>query len=347
MAAELPVTCTRCVLPATFPGITFDAAGVCGYCQDAATAGSVAVARQQLRARMEAVIAASRGQGAYDCIVAFSGGKDSSYTLQSLVRTYQLRCLAVTIDNGFLSEQARTNCTTVTSALGVDFLMFRPAPTFMARMYRTSVTAGGVQSPAAIKRASAICNSCISMINTLMVTFAIQHEAPLIAGGYIGGQVPKDMAVLDLNLIQQERMRAPQQERYTQLFGPAAGHFFFIRQSLLQQQPNGHVTVINPMLTVALREEEILTTIQALGWQPSQDTGRHSSNCRLNDVGIALHYRQHGFHPYVLELAEQVRAGLMDRAEALDRVQHIPDLATLTPQLAQIGLRPDGTAASD
>lgn len=330
--------CTRCILPSTFPSLTFDAAGLCTYCQTALDLAALALERQQLRARMEAAIEQSRGKGEYDCIVAFSGGKDSSYTLMRLVREYHLNCLAITIDNGFIAEQARRNCHTVTEALGVDFTFFRPAPTFMANLYRTSVTTGGVQTPASIKRASAICNSCISLINNLMVKFALQYEAPLIAGGYIGGQVPKNMAVLDLNLIQQERMRAPQREKYLDLFGPAANQFFFIRQSLLQKQPEGRVMVINPMLTVAVREEEIIAAIQTLGWAPTTDTGRNSSNCRLNDLGIAIHYHQHQFHPYAFEIAEQVRYGLMSRAEALTKVQEIPAFAQLTPQMAQIGI---------
>lgn len=338
MHTESIQRCVKCILPATFPNITFDAAGLCTYCQTALDQAALAGERQNLRTRMEAAIEQSRGKGEYDCIVAFSGGKDSSYTLMRLVRDYGLRCLAVTIDNGFIAEQARRNCYTVTEALGVDFTFFRPAPNFMAQMYRTSVTTGGVQTPASIKRASAICNSCISLINNLMVKFAVQYEAPLIAGGYIGGQVPKNMAVLDLNLIQQERMRAPQREKYVDLFGPGANQFFFIRQSLLQKQPEGRVLVINPMLTVAVREAEIIAAIRTLGWTPTNDTGRNSSNCRLNDLGIAIHYHKHQFHPYAFEIAEQVRYGLMSRAEALEKVEDIPIFAHLTQQMEQIGI---------
>jgi hypothetical protein len=39
-----------------------------------------------------------------------------------------------------------------------------------------------------------------------------------------------------------------------------------------------------------------------------------------------------------MEVAEQVRYGLMDRAEALTRVQEIPDLARLTSQMEKIGI---------
>lgn len=342
MRADALQRCTNCILPATFPNITFGATGICNYCQAALDQNAMASERQSLRARMEAAIEANRGKGEYDCIVAFSGGKDSSYTLLRLVREYGLKCLAVTIDNGFISDQARRNCEHVTAALGVDFMLFRPAPDFMANMYRTSVTSAGtdasVQTPASIKRASAICNSCISLINNLMVKFALQYEAPIIAGGYIGGQVPKNMAVLDLSLLQQERMRAPQREKYTALFGPAAGQFFFIRESLLQKQPDAHVIVINPMLTIAISEEAIIAAIGELGWQRSLDTGRNSSNCRLNDLGIAIHYQRHQFHPYAFEIAEQVRYGLMDRAEALEKVTDIPAFADLSMQMEKIGL---------
>ena len=31
-------TCTKCVLPATFPGIIFDEEGVCNYCREYAAA---------------------------------------------------------------------------------------------------------------------------------------------------------------------------------------------------------------------------------------------------------------------------------------------------------------------
>ena len=341
MTIESRTYCTRCVLPATFPNITFDGAGLCNYCQATPVAGQLHAERQELRARMEAVIAQQRGKGEYDCIVAFSGGKDSSYTLMRLVQEYDLRCLAVTIDNGFVAEQARRNCHAVTAALGVDFMFFRPAPTFMNNLYRTSVVTGGVQTPASIKRASAICNSCISLINNLMVKFALQYDASMIAGGYIGGQVPKNMALLDLNLLQQEQMRAAMRPKYDALFGPAANQFFFIRQSLLDKQPEGRLFVMNPMLTLAVSEEEIIQTIRQLGWQPTTDTGRNSSNCRLNDLGIALHYRKHGFHPYAFEIAEQVRLGLMGRAEGLSRVQEIPLMSNLTAQIQQIGLGAD------
>ena len=109
--------CVRCILPDTFPGISFDPQGVCNYCQQASGREALAKEQHLLRSQLDALFGeakANRKSGsAYDVVVAFSGGKDSSYTLKLLRERYQLNCLAVTIDNGFLSESTFANCRTV------------------------------------------------------------------------------------------------------------------------------------------------------------------------------------------------------------------------------------------
>ncbi|MEE8171272.1 MAG: 7-cyano-7-deazaguanine synthase [Phycisphaerae bacterium] len=336
-----PKVCTRCVLPETFPGIRFDADGVCSMCRDAGSAESVDERREALRLRMEAAITERRGRGPYDCVVAFSGGKDSTYTLALLVNEYELNCLAVTVDNGFISRQAVKNCRTVTDRLGVDFMLFKPAPEFMNRMYRASATEAGIHAPAAIRRASSVCNSCIQLINTYMVKVALQNDVPIIAGGYIGGQVPGDAALIDLDPIAQARMGEQSLIRYTTHFGADAAKHMAVHEPLLQRTAGQTIAVINPLLTRAVTEAELLDSIGKIGWEPAKDTGRNSSNCMLNDLGIAIHHKRHGFHPYALEISEQVRSGLMSRDEALAKVADLPESADVAWQARKIGLPAD------
>ena len=56
----------------------------------------------------------------YDCVVGISGGVDSSFLLYLLKKKYQLRPLAVTLDNGWSSEIAVKNIKTMTDALDID-----------------------------------------------------------------------------------------------------------------------------------------------------------------------------------------------------------------------------------
>lgn len=328
--------CTRCVLPDTFPGISFDENGLCNFCAETPAASELEKRRFLLKEELEQVIFEHKGKAHYDCIVAFSGGKDSSYTLAQLVQTYGLNCLAVTIDNDFMANQARLNCKTITQALGVDHLMYTPTARFMNKMYTSSITAKDIHSKAAIKRASGICNSCINLINAYMIKTALQNGTFLIAGGYIGGQVPKDSAIMTINLQRKKQMDQIALKRYATYFGEEAYRYFGLDDSLYDQ--GDKITVINPMLTMHVSEEKIIAEIKALGWQPPKNTGKNSSNCLLNDLGIAIHQQQHGFHPYVFEISEQIRQGTLDRQTALEKIEKSRAFSSLSWQVEKIGL---------
>ena len=56
----------------------------------------------------------------YDCIVGVSGGTDSTYLLHLLVKEYNLRPLAITVDNGWSSDISVGNIKLITDKLGVD-----------------------------------------------------------------------------------------------------------------------------------------------------------------------------------------------------------------------------------
>ena len=153
-----------------------------------------------------------------------------------------------------------------------------------------------------------------------MLITALQKKVPLIAGGYLGGQVPKDAVALEVNLQNASKTRAEQVKQWKPQLGAQTLQFFGIPKELIARSAMQSVTVINPMLALRVREEEVLECVQKLGWKKPLDTGKNSSNCRLNDLGIALHMEKFGFHPYALELSEQIRAGLMSRDAALEKI---------------------------
>jgi len=332
------------VLPKSFPGISFNSDGLCNFCQDSPTLSLVGERFAELRKQMVSAIESRLGVHAnsdYDCIVAYSGGKDSTYTLKLLSEKYGLRCLAITIDNGFMSDQARKNCEIVTTALGVDHIILKPSSNFVNNMYLQSIKNPQVHAKSAIKRASNICSSCINLINIQMIRHAIQNEVSIVAGGYIGGQVPKDAAMIELDLLTLVKTRQLMQNKYTSFFGHDSKRYMQLPERLLSNQEITKILIINPMLTECVSQEEIIADISLLGWKKTQDTGMNSSNCRLNDLGIAVHNKQYGFNPYIFEISEQVRNGLMDRESALIKATAVPDIKEVIWQANIIGLNLD------
>ena len=98
-------------------------------------------------------------------------------------------------------------------------------------------------------------------------------------------------------------------------------------EEMVKRSPLRKINIVNPMLAFGVSEDQIIEEISTLGWRKTNDTGSNSTNCLLNDLGIAVHYKQHQYNPYVNEIAEQVRTGLMSREEAIHKVQDIPDFS--------------------
>jgi glutamine---fructose-6-phosphate transaminase (isomerizing) len=108
--------CTRCILPETFPFIRFDEHGVCNYCANY----RVKNAPKPLQAFLDVVEPYRSGNGRQDCIVPFSGGRDSTYTLHVVKKVLGLNPLAFTYDWGMVTDLARRNIARVCGRLGVE-----------------------------------------------------------------------------------------------------------------------------------------------------------------------------------------------------------------------------------
>lgn len=111
-------TCTRCILPATYPFISFDKDGVCSHCHEHET--------QQVAGRealMQALARYRRTDGSPDCIVGFSGGRDSSYGLHLLKTELGMTPLAFTYDWGLVTDLARRNQARICGKLGIEHVI--------------------------------------------------------------------------------------------------------------------------------------------------------------------------------------------------------------------------------
>ena len=315
--------CKRCVIDESFPGTKINTEGLCTHCNRTSSVSVLRAARKKLQNKMKASIIKLQGSKDcdYDAIVAYSGGKDSSYTLKYLVEELKLKCLAITINNGYISKKAQTNSEVFTASLGVDWMYYTPSPKFMKSIYTSALDRKG--APASIKRSSDICSGCINLINSIMIKVAVEKNIPIVAGGYIGGQVPKDGVSIDLSLLKLEA-DVVKNKMLSSYFKLPYQQYYIVSQTQLDNYTWPSLSVINPMLGIEISEKEIIKVISKYGWEQPKDTGKNSSNCLLNDFGIYAHHKKYGFNPYMQEIAEQVRHGLMSREDGLKKVDSVP-----------------------
>jgi glucosamine--fructose-6-phosphate aminotransferase (isomerizing) len=110
--------CTRCILPKTFPGIRFDAEGVCSVCNSYQV--FTPTGKEALKALCDKH---RRSDGKPDCIIALSGGRDSSYALHVLKKEMNMNPVAFTYDWGMVTDLARRNIARMCGKLGVEHIL--------------------------------------------------------------------------------------------------------------------------------------------------------------------------------------------------------------------------------
>ena len=110
--------CTKCILPKTMPFIEFDDQGVCNYCRN-----HEPLILKGREAYEDILARYRRGDGSPDCIVAFSGGRDSSYALHQLKTEFGMTPLAYTYDWAMVNDLARRNQARLTGKLGVEHII--------------------------------------------------------------------------------------------------------------------------------------------------------------------------------------------------------------------------------
>ena len=164
--------CTKCLLPETHETIEFNPMGVCNICKSNEFRDEKIDWELQKKA-LDELIEKHRGKYDYDCIIPFSGGKDSTWTLYYLVKEYNLKPLVVRFDHGFMRPNLEKNVKKAQRELGVDIISFTPNwKTVQKLMLQSFLDKGD------------FCWHCHTGIFSYPMWIALEKKVPLI---FLGG----------------------------------------------------------------------------------------------------------------------------------------------------------------
>lgn len=108
--------CTRCILPETMPFIKFDNKGVCNYCHNYKIRNTPKP-KDEFHRLVENY---RKKDGTDDCVVPFSGGRDSCFTLHVIVKELKLKPITYTYDWGMVTDVGRRNISLMCGSLGLE-----------------------------------------------------------------------------------------------------------------------------------------------------------------------------------------------------------------------------------
>ncbi|UCH95483.1 MAG: amino acid adenylation domain-containing protein [Candidatus Aminicenantes bacterium] len=304
--------CKTCLIPVNYPGgIHFDQQGVCDICREFASYKNKALKYFKTVDDFRSVVQrAQQGKkGKYDCLMLYSGGKDSSYVLHRL-KEMGLKVLAFTFDNGYISETCWENIARTTALLKVDHIVLDSKA--MKEIFVESLWSD-----------YNVCNGCFKAVNTLGTKVAHDHNINLVISGLTRGQIYdiKLHGLFKLGIFDDEEIN----ERL-KLFRQNY-HSMTHRTSRLIGVEITPKMLENICFEDYFRYDGISTTgifeyLQQRDpqWERPTDTGSSSSNCIINDVGIYVHLKDKGCHFYAAQLSWDCRLGTITREEGIEEI---------------------------
>lgn len=165
--------CTRCLTPETMDTIGYDASGTCGVCRQVEKKFDGSIDWETRKREWLVLCDHARSLNLnYDCIIPFSGGKDSTYQLWRICTQTSLKPLVVQFDHWGMRPTLQANNIRTFRKLGVDVISFKPN----WRVVRELMLE-------ALRRRGDTCWFCHTGIYSYPMHVALQYRVPLVIWG--------------------------------------------------------------------------------------------------------------------------------------------------------------------
>ncbi|MCM8797239.1 MAG: hypothetical protein NC923_05100 [Candidatus Omnitrophica bacterium] len=293
--------CRECFIPEDYPRVKLNR-GVCNLCS-AITKKQIEnsrLIREKSRLEFQDILK-KRRKAKYDCVVAFSGGKDSSYLLWYLVKEYGLNPLAVTVDTGHLGSVVLDNVYLVTKKLKVDYEIIDAVFLFKI-IYKKAFKEGFFS-----ERQGLPCAICSQLVPNIVVNFALKKDIPLVMNGKFDPENPRLFDVDtqdDITNIKKGFFGIISNARFSSLVYASRE-----KKSVLPQ-------IISPLNTIDYRENDAIRVLsKALDIKDPKQFYSLNTLCFISLVTIFLFKKKLGFNPYYEDVSRLIRWGVCDRSK--------------------------------
>jgi N-acetyl sugar amidotransferase len=315
--------CTRCLLPETHETISFDEKGVCTVCSNFLIKQDIDWEQRQ-QVLLNLVDKIKSRKAAYDCIIPFSGGKDSTFSLFYAVEVLKLKVLVVSFDHGFYRDNLLSNRERTINKLGVDLLTFRPNQKLVKRLMLQS-----------LKDKGDFCWHCHTGISSYPLQVAVEKSIPLVLWGESSTEYTNYFKVEDFHTIDEvafnriATLGISANDMYFRLneefelreFAPfAVPSLSELQDKNITTFPLGNFIKWNTQKQVEIIKEK-------LGWLGDEVEGVPNQynyekiECMMQGMRDYIKYVKRGYARTSHLVSIDIRNGLMARSEGKDLVQ--------------------------
>lgn len=304
--------CKKCILPENFKEVTFNEEGICSYCQNNFTVGKkVDISdnfKSEKRAEIDKIISENRGKAQYDCVVGFSGGKDSTYLLWKLKNEYNLNILAVVVDHGFFPSITAENIDIVQRKLKIDVMKYSINSGFMERFFKYKFE--NYTTKAIFDN---VCADCSNILEGNVIKIAAKMNIPLVFIGLSPEQVNRYVYEIPRkHLLDSWEMDVFSDDKF---FDENDGLYSWRG---LEAHGADSIKVVIPYHVWEYDEAEIVKTLEAEDILPSKNSNPMMTRCKILDAMCYLDKNRIGYDGFIAPFSDLIRMGKAPRQKYYD-----------------------------
>ena len=303
------VLCERCILHDGFLGIQLNYEGLCSFCEDP-NHKNPNWSKVQIdgdlkkeyfkdwKVTVEGMIENHNGQ-AYDCVIGYSGGKDSTALVDTFITEYKLNPLLITVDTGFMTDIAKQNIQDTLSKMDLHnnhILIEDAIPTF-SKLYKYYFFNHISYDKTLTVH---ICHACTDLIHTIIVKEAIKRDLGCVVIGFSPDQISRYFY---------ETKREETIKDGTPPYGLAQNFDDCdYRWYLNEEDISGTIPrVIYPYHVIEYSKAEIINRIETKGLIEIGKGDPVLTNCHVVKAALMHDFFRYGGITYALQYAELVR----------------------------------------
>jgi hypothetical protein len=271
---------------------------VCNYCI-AERNHDTSTEKLKRKKEFEEYIETVRGRSNYDCLLLYSGGKDSTYMLYLLSEKYDLKVLTVTIDTGLHSHFAQENISAAEQYFHVEHLTVAPENNFYMRLYSYLLTHSSNQT-----YCENVCSFCSTVMHSIGLNVAVEKKIPFVAIGYSPDQE-----------VRSNRYEVPPEVLTRSWVPPFLNQDPFI-QGDQQYFWDPQKSTFIPRFFIPYHflgypgSNKILATLSEMGLGKRRTFHPFKSNCALFWLLMYLDLNKSNNNPYFEYVSKQIREGI-------------------------------------
>lgn len=318
--------CKKCNLPNNYPRIILDDDGVCNFCKSENIKINY-LGIDKLKKDINDILKTKPDRN-YDCIVALSGGRDSSYLLYLAKKVLNLNVLAVSLKHNYIPEQTMNNILSMTKNLDIELKLIKNDK--LNKHSKNSVRSWSKNPDSAMLLT--FCTGCRYGIKCTIKKYARDNNIPILLMGdtpyedipfrlelLANGDVPNKK-----NLIKNYAKKLIKNPYY--MFHPGTLYNQFLdfkaSQTRYEDENNGLI-IIKPFgYYIDWLKSDVLNTIKKYGWKYDESLNSSwRSDCYINLIRQYYYKKMLGFNDLDAYYAKLIKNGFISKKEALAKIE--------------------------